>query len=53
MKKPYLDQDQRQSVINESMLGALLLANIQMKKVAREIDKSLTPIFEYCFKKAL
>jgi len=46
MKKPYLDQWQRRMIIeNYGFSGAAFKVNIEMKKLARDIDAVLIKIF--------
>jgi len=45
MKKPYLDQWQRRMIIeNYGFSGSAFKVNIEMKKIARDIDSALIKI---------
>jgi len=41
MKAPYLNKDQRELIYLSTTLGAVLILNIAIKKLCREIRRSL------------
>ena len=51
MKTPYLDFNQRENIKMNTTLGAFLKCNIEIKKLTRELDRTIIKIIDYVIKK--